>query len=54
MGEGVSEMRVDVGAGYRVYFLTRGKTLMILLCGGNKKPQKADIKKAREIARNLQ
>jgi putative addiction module killer protein len=51
VGEGISEMRVDVGAGYRVYFLTRGKTLMILLCGGNKKSQKADIKKAKEMAR---
>lgn len=43
---GVSEMRVDYGPGYRVYFFRRGKELVILLCGGDKKTQKTDIAKA--------
>lgn len=43
---GVSEMRVDYGPGYRVYFFRRGKELVILLCGGDKKTQKADIARA--------
>ncbi|TCV97533.1 putative addiction module killer protein [Luteibacter rhizovicinus] len=47
VGEGVSEMRVDVGAGYRVYYVVRGKKLVILLCGGDKRTQQSDIKKAR-------
>ena len=45
-GSGVSEMRIDYGPGYRVYFFRRGKALVILLCGGDKKTQKADIAKA--------
>jgi len=43
VGSGVSEMRVDHGPGYRVYFFRRGKELVILLCGGDKKTQRADI-----------
>lgn len=46
VGSGVSEMRIDCGPGYRVYFFRRGKTLVILLCGGDKKSQKADIAQA--------
>lgn len=42
-GSGVSEMRIDYGPGYRVYFYRRGKELVILLCGGDKKTQRADI-----------
>lgn len=43
---GVSEMRIDYGPGYRVYFFRRGKELVILLCGGDKKTQNADIARA--------
>lgn len=43
---GVSEMRIDYGPGYRVYFFRRGKELVILLCGGDKKTQRADIAQA--------
>lgn len=45
-GSGVSEMRIDYGPGYRVYFFRRGKELVILLCGGDKKTQKSDIAQA--------
>jgi putative addiction module killer protein len=48
-GSGVSEMRIDYGPGYRVYFFRRGKELVILLCGGDKKTQKADIAEARRL-----
>ncbi len=44
--EGVSEMRVDVGPGYRVYYFQHGQTLVVLLCGGDKRTQDADINKA--------
>lgn len=53
VGEGVSEMKIDYGPGYRVYFKHRGKTLVVLLAGGDKKSQKRDIKKAQELARGL-
>ena len=46
VGSGVSEMRIDYGPGYRVYFFRRGKELVILLCGGDKKSQQADIAEA--------
>jgi putative addiction module killer protein len=46
VGSGVSEMRIDHGPGYRVYFFRRGKALVILLCGGDKKSQRADIAEA--------
>lgn len=46
VGSGVSEMRIDYGPGYRVYFFRRGKTLVMLLCGGDKQSQKADIAQA--------
>ena len=46
VGSGISEMRIDYGPGYRVYFYRRGKELVILLCGGDKKSQKADIAQA--------
>ncbi|MDD4019167.1 MAG: type II toxin-antitoxin system RelE/ParE family toxin, partial [Kiritimatiellae bacterium] len=46
VGEGVSELRIDYGAGYRVYFTQRGKTLVVLLAGGDKRTQPRDIQKA--------
>ncbi len=53
VGEGVSEMKIDYGPGYRVYYKQRGKTLVVLLAGGDKKSQKRDINKAQELARGL-
>ena len=47
VGEGVLEVRVDVGAGYRLYCGRRGATLVILLCGGDKRGQRADIERAK-------
>jgi len=53
VGEGVSELRIDYGSGYRVYFKRGGKSLVILLAGGDKRTQAADIKTALRLARNL-
>lgn len=53
VGEGVSEMRIDHGPGYRVYYTKRECTVIILLAGGNKKSQAKDIKTALRLARNL-
>ena len=53
IGAGVMEMRIDYGPGYRVYFTPRGKTIVILLCAGDKRTQKQDIKRALELAREL-
>src|SRR5215216_1199908 len=53
VGEGVSELRIDHGPGYRVYFVQRAQTLVILLAGGDKRTQDTDIKAALALARNL-
>ena len=53
VGEGVSELRIDFGPGYRVYFKKRGRELILLLAGGNKSTQARDIKAALRLARNL-
>jgi len=53
MGEGVSERRIDYGPGYRIYFVQRGQTLVILLAGGDKSTQDQDIKTARALAQKL-
>lgn len=51
VGSGVMEMRVDYGPGYRVYYVQRGTEIMILLCGGDKRTQTRDIKRAHELAK---
>lgn len=53
VGEGVSEMRIHYGPGYRVYFTQRGMEIVILLAGGNKSTQSQDIKAALDLARQL-
>ena len=53
VGGEVAEMRIDVGAGYRVYFTRRGAALVILLCGGDKSTQRKDIERARQLIREV-
>ena len=53
VGGGVSEMRIDYGPGYRVYFVRRGETLVVLLAGGSKQTQNHDIAMAIKLARDL-
>lgn len=54
VGEGVSELRIFYGPGYRVYFVQQDAVVVILLSGGDKSSQKTDIAKAKEIARQLE
>ena len=52
-GAGVSEIRIDYGPGYRVYFTKQGRTVVVLLAGGDKRSQSRDIERALSLARNL-
>lgn len=54
VGEGVSELIIDYGPGYRVYFKKRGNTVIVLLAGGDKRTQSRDITKALRLAHNLE
>ena len=54
VGDGVSELRIDYGPGYRVYFTRRGRMVVVILCGGDMRTQTADIKRAKRMARNLE
>ena len=53
VGEGVSELRVDYGPGYRLYFVQRRDVVIILLCGGDKRSQRSDVAKAKRLAKEV-
>ena len=53
VGKGIMEMRMDYGPGYRVYFTYQGATVVVLLCGGDKRSQARDIRRAQELAERL-
>ena len=53
VGEGVSEMRVHHGPGYRVYYKQTNKTIIVMLCGGDKSPQEKDVRRAKKMAAEL-
>ena len=54
VGEGVSEMRIHFGPGYRVYYSRKGDVVYLLLCGGNKSTQKSDIKQAKAVLKGYE
>lgn len=53
VGDGVTEARIHYGPGYRLYFIRRGETLIVLLCGGDKSTQARDIARAKALAREI-
>jgi putative addiction module killer protein len=53
VGQGILEMRIDYGPGYRIYYVNRGAQIVILLCGGDKRTQQRDIKRAQRLAETL-
>ena len=53
VGQGILEMRVNYGPGYRIYYVHRGAQIVILLCGGDKRRQQKDIKQAQKLAETL-
>ncbi|MFN0141581.1 MAG: type II toxin-antitoxin system RelE/ParE family toxin [Pyrinomonadaceae bacterium] len=54
VGDGISEMRIHVGPGYRAYYCRRGRVVYLLLCGGDKSSQKRDIREAKRILKELE
>jgi putative addiction module killer protein len=54
VGEGISELRIDYGPGYRVYYKDTGREIIVLLCGGDKRSQSRDIEQAKELLYNLE
>jgi putative addiction module killer protein len=54
VGEGVSELRIHAGPGYRVYYTLRGEEMVVLLCGGTKDDQERDIRRAKEMAAQIE
>ena len=54
VGAGVMELRIDYGPGYRAYYVNRGAEIVILLCGGDKRTQQQDIRRAHDLARDLE
>ena len=54
VGDGISELRIHYGAGYRIYYAMRGKKIILLLCGGSKSSQKRDIEKAKELNKEVE
>ena len=53
-GEGISELRIDYGPGYRVYYKDTGKEIIVLLCGGDKRTQSRDIEQAKKLLQDME